>query len=100
MGLVSILISRNFDDLLGSILRGLTWFFCGPLPHRHRPNLKGYHWSTINCADYGNYDNINLYYEPNLPAVHAVLPTPLKDKNALLTGVSKGSIGVEIVKGL
>ncbi|KAL0953237.1 hypothetical protein HGRIS_004490 [Hohenbuehelia grisea] len=50
---------------------------------------------------------INWEYSSNLTSVYldvlheiATSGTTFKDKNALLTGVGKGSIGVEIVKGL
>ena len=76
IGLASILIWCNFDTLLGSLLRGLTWFFCDPLPRRRRATLEDYYWSTIDRVDYGDYSELNLYYEPDLPAVRVVSPTP------------------------
>ncbi|KAF8206176.1 fatty acid synthase [Mycena galopus ATCC 62051] len=70
----------------------------GPEPARPRAGSSSLSAATSVSADKRKV-GANWEYSSNLTGI-ATSGTTFKDKNALLTGVGKGSIGVEIVKGL
>ncbi|KAF9467993.1 fatty acid synthase [Collybia nuda] len=82
---------RSSSQFLRPQLSAVTSVTADKVPLLHLKRKVGTHWE----------------YSSNLTGVYldilheiATSGTTFKDKNALLTGVGKGSIGVEIVKGL
>ncbi|KAF8896473.1 fatty acid synthetase alpha subunit [Infundibulicybe gibba] len=82
---------RSSSQFLRPQLSGVTSVSADKIPLLHLKRKVGTNWE----------------YSSNLTGVYldilheiATSGTTFKDKNALLTGVGKGSIGVEIVKGL
>ena len=82
---------RSSSEFLRPQVSGIASITAGKIPLLHLKRKVGPDWE----------------YSSNLTSVYlnilheiATSGTTFKDKNALLTGVSKGSIGVEILKGL
>ena len=84
-------IRRSSSQFLRPQMSGVTSVSADKIPLLHLKHQVGAAWE----------------YSSNLTSVYlnvlheiATSGTTFKDKNALLTGVGKGSIGVEILKGL
>lgn len=82
---------RSSSQFLRPQITGITSVSADKVPLLHLKRRVGLHW------EYSS--NLTSVYLDILTEI-ATSGTTFKDKNALLTGVGKGSIGVEILKGL
>ncbi|KAG8968299.1 3-oxoacyl-[acyl-carrier-protein] synthase [Tulasnella sp. 419] len=82
---------RSSSQFLRPQIAGITNITPDRIPQLHLRRKVGYNW------EYSS--NLSGLYFDVLHEI-ATAGTTFKDKNALLTGVGKGSIGVEILKGL
>ncbi|KIJ51487.1 hypothetical protein M422DRAFT_203704 [Sphaerobolus stellatus SS14] len=82
---------RSSSQFLRPQITGATSLSADKIPLLHLKRRVGTQW------EYSN--NLTSVYLDILQEI-ATSGTTFKDKNALLTGVGKGSIGVEILKGL
>ena len=82
---------RSSSQFLRPQISGVTAVSADKVPLLHLKRRVGMHW------EYSS--NLTSVYLDILTEI-ATSGTTFQDKNALLTGVGKGSIGVEILKGL
>ncbi|EEB89578.1 hypothetical protein MPER_12305, partial [Moniliophthora perniciosa FA553] len=82
---------RSSSQFLRPEVSGITTISADKVPLLHLKRKEGTSW------EYSS--NLTSIYLDILHEI-ATAGTTFKDKNALLTGVGKGSIGVEVVKGL
>ncbi|KAJ3783459.1 fatty acid synthase [Lentinula aff. detonsa] len=82
---------RSSSQFLRPQVSGIATVSADKIPLLHLKRKVGTHW------EYSS--NLTSVYLDILHEI-ATAGTTFKDKNALLTGVGKGSIGVEVVKGL
>uniref|UniRef100_A0A0W0EUQ4 Putative fatty acid synthase n=1 Tax=Moniliophthora roreri TaxID=221103 RepID=A0A0W0EUQ4_MONRR len=82
---------RSSSQFLRPEVSGITTISADKVPLLHLKRKEGTNW------EYSS--NLTSIYLDILHEI-ATAGTTFKDKNALLTGVGKGSIGVEVVKGL